>query len=65
MKKREIIKSILLHLQMSTMTAKEKSMWTVLLPTLGDAELKKLNDSLKKEVDQLMDLYLKKLKIDA
>ena len=65
MDKKKIIKSILIRLQLSLMEAKEKALWTVLLPTFGDSELKRLDKILEKEVDDLMDLYLKTQKINA
>ena len=65
MDKRKIIKSILIRLQLSPMEPKEKALWTVLLQTFGDSELKRLDKILEKEVDKLMDLYLKAQKINA
>ena len=61
MKKTTTIKRILSNIQLSSMSAKEKMMWTILLPTLGDIELEKLDQSLQKEINATMDLYLESL----
>lgn len=58
MDKKILVKQILTRMQLSTMSPKERMMWTVLLPVMGDEQLKKLDVSLEKETDQLMDLYL-------
>ena len=44
------------YIQLSTMSDKEKAMWTVMLPTMNEKELKKLHDILEKEINALMDL---------
>ena len=58
MNKKEIVKQILTRIQLSTMSPKERMMWTILLPIMNEEKLHKLSESLEKETDQLMDLYL-------
>ncbi len=57
---KDLVKSILKNLQLSTMEHKEKAMWTVMLPTMNEEELTKLNTVLEEEVDAIMDLYFAK-----
>ena len=54
--KEKLQQKILGYLQISTMSDKEKSMWTLLLPTLNDKETQKLHDILEKEINSLMEL---------
>ncbi len=59
MQNKELIKQTLAYLQLSTMSPKEKSMWTLMVPSMNEDELRKLNTSLQKEIDALMDLQQK------
>ncbi len=54
--KEKLQQKILGYLQLSTMSDKEKSMWTLLLPTLNEEETKKFHDILEKEINSLMEL---------
>jgi hypothetical protein len=59
MKKEEITKKVISYIQLSTMDDREKAMWMLLLPHMEEQHVIKLKDTLEKEVNSLMDLYLK------
>lgn len=58
MNKKELVKQILTRMQLSTMSPKERMMWTIFLPLMSEKKLAELNASLEKEIDALMDLYI-------
>ena len=58
MDKKTLVKQILMRMQLSTMSPKERMMWTVFLPIMNEEKLLELHTSLEKETEALMDLYL-------
>ena len=56
-----LIREIVKYIQLSTMEAKEKALWMLLLPEMAEEELQKLKKCLEKEVNAITDLYLKTL----
>ena len=58
MDKKALVKQILMRMQLSTMSPKERMMWTVFLPIMSEEKLTELHASLEKETEALMDLYL-------
>ena len=56
--KRELVKSCLLYLQVSTMDTKEKAFWTIFLPLMEMQDIRDLEAILKEEADKLTELYL-------
>ena len=61
MQNTHLIREIVKYIQLSTMEAKEKALWMLLLPEMAEAELLKLKNCLEKEVNAITDLYLKTL----
>lgn len=59
MTKVELIREVVKLLELSSMDAEERTMWTVLAPNMEEAELIKLKTTLEKEVNKMTDLYLK------
>jgi hypothetical protein len=57
----QLIKETLQYLQLSSMEAKEKAMWMLLIPEMDEEKLTRLHASLKKEVDGLTEIYLETL----
>ncbi|MCB9809365.1 hypothetical protein H6771_00075 [Candidatus Peribacteria bacterium] len=56
--KKDLIRSMLLYLQVSTMDPKEKATWTLLMPSMSMEQLRGLEAILQEEVHGLADLYL-------
>ncbi|MFA5352226.1 MAG: hypothetical protein WC304_03025 [Candidatus Gracilibacteria bacterium] len=54
----QLIKETLQYLQLSSMEAKEKAMWMLLIPEMEEDKITRLHASLKKEVDGLTEIYL-------
>ncbi len=61
MQNTNLIREIVKYIQLSTMEAKEKALWMLLLPEMAEEELQKLKKCLEKEVNAITDLYLKTL----
>ena len=62
MENKELIAKIIQYIQLSSMEAREKAMWMILLPDMDIDHLTKLKNSLEKEVNALTDLYLNTMK---
>ncbi len=60
MDKKSLIKQVLMRMQLSSMSPQERMMWTVFLPLMSEKKITELKDSLEKETEALMDLYLDK-----
>lgn len=60
MASKELVRETLKNLQLSTMSNREKAMWTLLLPSMPDDYIEKLNKVLEAEIDELMDIYFNK-----
>ena len=58
MDKKTLVKQILMRMQLSTMSPKERMMWTIFLPIMSEDKLAELQASLEKETEALMDLYI-------
>ena len=58
MQRKNIIQDILGKMELSTMSGKEKAMWTILLPNMEEKHLLKLQKSLNKETENLTNLYM-------
>lgn len=58
MDKNTQITNVLQKLQSSTMSEKEKTMWTILLPSMEESHITKLEASLDKEINNINELYL-------
>lgn len=54
----ETINEILKLMELSSMSQEERTMWTMMLPSMEQAELEKLRDTLAKEVQKMTDIYL-------
>lgn len=55
----ELITEILKLMDLSSMKDDERTMWTVMLPSMEKSELEKLRDTLSREVQKMTDIYLK------
>lgn len=55
----DLINQTIKLMNLSSMAEDERAMWTVVLPSMEATEIKKLKDSLEKEVKQMTDIYLK------
>jgi hypothetical protein len=60
--KEELTKKVLSYIQISTMDEREKAMWMLLLPHMEERHIVRLKDTLEKEVNSLMELYLQATK---
>lgn len=58
MQLKNIIQDILGKMELSSMSGKEKAMWTILLPNMEEKHLLKLQKSLNKETENLTNLYM-------
>lgn len=54
-----LIEETLKLMDLSSMSQEERTMWTVMLPSMEQAELEKFRDILAKEVKKMTDIYLK------
>lgn len=55
----DLINETLQLMQLSSMNEDERTMWTVMLPSLQTAEIEKLKASLEKEIQTMTNIYLK------
>jgi hypothetical protein len=53
-----LIEETLKLMELSSMNQEERTMWTVLLPSLQKEEIEKLRDALAGEVQTMTDIYL-------
>lgn len=54
-----LIDETLQLMELSSMSQEERNMWTVLLPSLQQEEIKKLHDALDREIKKMTDIYLR------
>jgi molecular chaperone GrpE (heat shock protein) len=54
-----LIEEVLQLMDLSSMDQEERTMWTIMLPSLETAEIKKIKATLEQEVQKMTDIYLK------
>ena len=59
-----LIEETLKLMNLSSMGQDERTMWTVMLPSMEKEEIEKLRDALAQEVQTMTDIYQKKKKAD-
>lgn len=61
--KTTIVRRIIPLLNASTMSYKERMMWLIMIPTMSEELLLKLEKSIVKESNALTDLYIKSVNL--
>lgn len=61
MTKAKLTHEILKLMELSGMEDKERSLWTLLLPSMDQKQLEKLHKNLDKEVNELTKIYINAL----
>jgi hypothetical protein len=59
-----LIEETLKLMNLSSMGQDERTMWTVMLPSMQKEEIEKLRDALAQEVQTMTDIYLRAKKAD-